>query len=127
MLLVYVILWRVRARLRAHPPDVAFAALAVVLVADLLGKVLSPQFLIWVLPLVALVLVSEETGRRVVGALCLAAVALTQVEFPRYYHALVRLEAAPIVIIAMRNGLLLAAAILAGVDLLRGVAPRPAG
>ena len=89
----------------------AFAAPAVVLVAVSLGKVLSLQFLIWVLPPVALVLVSEGTGRRVVGALCLAAVALTQVEFPHHYHALVRLETAPIVIVAMRNGLLLAAAV----------------
>ena len=126
VLLVYVILWRVRARLRAHPPDVAFAALAVVLVAVSLGKVLSPQFLIWVCRW------SRRPGERRDraarrGRACLAAVALTQVEFPRYYHALVRLEAAPIVIVAMRNGLLLAAAILAVVILLKGVAARPAG
>lgn len=114
MTAVYCCLWRLRTRLRERPAEVAFAALTVVLVGVSLGKVLSPQFLVWVLPLVALVLVSEERGQRLVGVLCLAAVVLTQIEFPRYYLALVDLQPGAIVLVAARNALL-ASATLVGV------------
>ena len=57
-----------------------------------LGKVLSPQFLIWLVPLVALV-----GARRgvVAGALLVCALLLTQAYFPRRYYSLGELSAVP--------------------------------
>jgi hypothetical protein len=42
--------------------------------------VLSPQFLVWTLPLVVLFVVGEGRGQRLTGGLVLATIALTQVE-----------------------------------------------
>ncbi|NLT93390.1 MAG: DUF2029 domain-containing protein, partial [Actinobacteria bacterium] len=52
---VYVLVWRRRASLRAAPERVPVAALACVLAFTVANKVLSPQFLCWTFPLVALV------------------------------------------------------------------------
>jgi uncharacterized membrane protein len=67
-------------RLVAHA-----AAAAAVLLA--FGKVFSPQFLVWLVPLVPLV-----RGRRGLGAgaLLAASLVLTQAWFPRHYWALAR-------------------------------------
>ena len=51
---VYVLVWRRRSVLRDCPAVVPVAALAVLLVAICASKVLSPQFLIWTFPVVAL-------------------------------------------------------------------------
>ena len=56
---VYVLIWRRRALLRAAPQYVPLAALACVLAFTVSNKVLSPQFLCWTFPLVALVVVGE--------------------------------------------------------------------
>jgi hypothetical protein len=49
----------------------------------------------------------------------LVAVALTQVEFPAYYHELQRLENVPIVVIAVRNTLIATAFVASVVTLWR--------
>ena len=101
---VYGLLWTRRDRLRADPPLVAAAALAVFLAALATGKVLSPQFLLWLLPCVALVLPRWP----LLGAAGLGLLALTQVEFPALYWRLVALEPLPVAVVVLRNALLLA-------------------
>ncbi len=74
-------LWVAFARGSADPQRLARYAAAVVVAFVALGKVLSPQFLIWLVPLVAV------AGRRAAWALLAAALVLTQLWFPfRYWR-----------------------------------------
>ena len=116
---VYVLVWRRRALLRAAPQYVPLAALACVLVFTACNKVLSPQFLVWTFPLLALVLAGEGRGQRVCGLLTLAAVALTQVEFPALYWNVVALQPAPVAVVVARNAVLVVAAVATVVTLWR--------
>lgn len=82
------------------------AAFAAVLAFAALGKVLSPQFMVWLVPFAALAWV---WGERLLAALCAGAILLTQVEFPARYADLVAQDGLPIVLVGARNLLLLAA------------------
>jgi len=115
----YVLLWRRRERLRADPALVPPAALAILLAALAAGKVLSPQYLLWLLPCVALVLPRSP----LLGAAGLGLLALTQLEFPALYWRLVALEPLPVAIVVLRNALLLATLALALLHLARAPAP----
>ncbi len=65
------------------------------------NKVLSPQYLIWLLPFVSLL----SSGPRV---LMIAAAALTAVEFPLLYGGLQGLGVGPVLVVNLRNALLVA-------------------
>jgi hypothetical protein len=115
----YLLLWRRRKELRASPADVPAAALALVLLFVCTSKVLSPQFLIWSLPLVALVIATGTSRIRMAGGLLACAVLLTQMIFPSRYWDLVAMHTAPVVMVAIRNLLLLSTGVLLAVALLR--------
>jgi len=83
------------------------------------GKVLSPQYLVWLLPAVALAL----PGWRLLGALVLGVLLLTHLEFPGRYWAFVALRPAPVALVVARNLLLVAAFALSLVHLWRLPAP----
>jgi hypothetical protein len=99
-------IWAAAARGPATPERLVrfSAASAVAFVA--LGKVLSPQFLIWLIPLVPLV-----RGRRGLAASALLGLALllTQLWFPiRYWDLALRFEAFPSWLVLARDLVLLA-------------------
>jgi hypothetical protein len=104
---------------RARPPADArllVAAVAATTAALLVGgKVLSPQFLVWLLPSAFLV-----AGRRGWGALgaAVAAMVVTQVYFPSRYWDLVALDHGVIGLLVLRDALLVVLLVLAW--------PRPA-
>jgi hypothetical protein len=89
--------------------DLVISAAASVLAFVALGKVFSPQYVIWLAPFAALL---WARGQRAAGALVAAGVALTQVEFPRHYLDLVRGETWVVLVIALRNAVLVAALVL---------------
>jgi hypothetical protein len=87
------------------------------------GKVLSPQFLIWLIPVVPLV-----RGRRGLGAGALLAVALalTQIWFPfRYYRLSLDFEAGLSWVLLARDLTLVALVAVLVVSLRRTTATRP--
>jgi hypothetical protein len=97
------------------------AVLAALLAFVALGKVLSPQYLIWLLPLAAL---SWVRGDRAVAVLIAGAAAITQVYFPGRYFDLVGGDDGVAVLVALRNVLLLLALALALRALTRGEGSR---
>jgi uncharacterized membrane protein len=98
-------IWLVAVRGAATPEGLVRYAAASVVAFVTFGKVLSPQFLIWLLPLVPLV-----RGRRGLAASGLLGLALllTQVWFPIRYWDLVRFEAFPSWVLLARDLVLLA-------------------
>jgi hypothetical protein len=106
---VYLFAWLRREHLRAAPADIALVVLAIVLAIVTFGKVLSPQFFIWILPAWALV-ACRDAWIGVLGGLALA---LTQAEFPALYWNLLDMQPLPLAIVVARNTLLLAAFVVA--------------
>ncbi len=102
--------WRARRTPEAWL-DVAATALLLVTVT---GKVLSPQYVVWLLALLAAALCRRGSPLLVPGVLVAASGVLTQAVFPATYDALVRHgDVLPVVLLALRNLLLVVAAIFA--------------
>jgi hypothetical protein len=100
---VYLVAWARRERLRAAPADQALVVLALLLALMTFGKVLSPQYFIWILPAWALVACRD----RWVGVLGGLTLALTQAYFPASFLNLLNMEPAALAIVVARNTLLL--------------------
>ncbi|HXV56927.1 MAG TPA: glycosyltransferase 87 family protein [Gaiellaceae bacterium] len=96
--------WALAARGPLGPARLAAASAASVAAFVAFGKVLSPQFLVWIVPLAALV---AGRGERTVLALAGAALVATQLWFPTRYWDVVALEPAGWLVL-VRNVLLLA-------------------
>ena len=99
----YVVIVRRRALLRAAPHLAPLAVLAVILTIMAFGKVLSPQYVIWMLPVVALVGAQD----RLLAVLTLVALLPHPVEFPDRYADLLAFDMLTVLIVAARNVLLL--------------------
>jgi hypothetical protein len=103
--------------LAARWPDARHMVLcgfAALLAFVTLGKVFSPQYVIWLAPFAALAWV---WGQRAIALLATAAIVLTHVEFPSRYFDLINAQTEVVVIVAARNVLLLVALVLLAVRL----------
>ena len=92
------------------------AGLASAAVLASLGKVLSPQFMLWLVPLAAL---AWAWRMNALAAVTAAAIATTLVWFPNRYFDLVDRETLPLAAVAARNLLLLGMLVLVGRELRR--------
>ncbi|MER5743658.1 glycosyltransferase 87 family protein [Streptomyces sp. NPDC002225] len=121
----WLVLWRLRARdfSVSTPADAAFAA---VLLFTTTSRVISPQYLLWLVGLAAVCLVFRG-GRMVLPAvLVLVATGITQWEFPFGFVHVVSSDATGVTLMFLRNGLLVAATLTACRRLWRQTVPRPA-
>ncbi|MFF3889436.1 glycosyltransferase 87 family protein [Streptomyces sp. NPDC001914] len=120
-----VLLWRVRARrwTTATPYD---AALTAVLLFTVTSRVISPQYMVWLLGLCAVCLTARHTTQRPVAVLILAATAVSSVVYPGMYGDVVRSTWTGCLLMLVRNGLLAAAAGVSFVRLWRSGLPAAA-
>ncbi|WP_445028929.1 glycosyltransferase 87 family protein [Streptomyces sp. SAS_270] len=125
-----LLLWRMRAR-RWTPATPYDAALAAVLLFTVTSRVISPQYMVWLLGLSAVCLTSRHTTQRPVAALVVAATAVSSVAYPVLYGEVMACTWTGCLLMFVRNGLLASAAVLAFARLWRsGRAPaagRPDG
>ncbi|MFB9510669.1 glycosyltransferase 87 family protein [Streptomyces aurantiacus] len=104
-----LLLWRLRARhwTPATPYD---AALGAVLLFTVTSRVISPQYLVWLLGLAAVCLTSRQTTQRPVAALITAAAAVSTLAYPVLYDDVVACTWTGSLLMLARNGLLVTAA-----------------
>ena len=120
LLLAGTIAWIVALAARGPDPRrLVLCGFAALLAFVTLGKVFSPQYVIWLAPFAALAWV---WGARAVAVLATAAIVLTHVEFPSRYFDLINEQTGVILVVAARNVLLLAALVV----LLGALTPRRA-
>ncbi|MEU4982122.1 glycosyltransferase family 87 protein [Streptomyces sp. NPDC021969] len=124
----WLLLWRLRAarptapRFAAH--TAADAAFVAVLMFTVTSRVISPQYLVWLVGLGAVCRCFRASRMRVPVALVLAAAPLTLLEFPLLFADVVASTPFGITLLLARNGLLVAATLLAARALWRSTPRR---
>ena len=118
----WLLLWRLRARAfeASTPADAAFTA---VLLFTTTSRVISPQYLLWLVGLAAVCLVFRDSDMALPAGLVLLATAVTQAEFPFGFSHVVASDATGVALMAARNGLLVAATLTACRRLWRRTVP----
>ncbi|MFJ2471902.1 glycosyltransferase 87 family protein [Streptomyces sp. NPDC087659] len=108
----WLAVWRLRASefSAATPADAAFAA---VLLFTTTSRVISPQYMVWLLGLAAVCLAFRSSRMGLPALLVLVATGLTFLEFPVWFDKVVASDPLGIAVLAARNGLLVTATVLA--------------
>jgi hypothetical protein len=114
----FLLLWRLRNRVWTAA-TVADAALTAVLLFTVTSRVLSPQYVIWLMGAAAVCLTVPASRMRPAAWLLAAAAPLTFLEFPLFFGELVRRSVLGTSLISARDLVLLAAAVVACVRLWR--------
>ncbi|MFJ9736140.1 glycosyltransferase 87 family protein [Streptomyces sp. NPDC101171] len=120
--LCWLLLWRLRA-VRFEPHTLADAAFTAVLLLTVTSRVLSPQYLVWLIGLAAVCgcFPASRTGRP--AALVLAAALVTLLEFPVGFVHVIQSDAYGVALLLLRNALLVTAALSAARTLWRSTVP----
>ncbi|MEZ5125350.1 MAG: glycosyltransferase family 87 protein [Thermoleophilia bacterium] len=100
---IYALVWQRRRSITDSPEDQILVVLAITLALMTFSKVLSPQYMIWLLPTWTLVAARD----RLLGILGALVLLLTQVEFPSLYGRLLGMRPETLAIVSTRNILLL--------------------
>ncbi|MER7373341.1 glycosyltransferase family 87 protein [Streptomyces lanatus] len=121
----WLLLWRLRAR-RFEAHTLADAAFVGVLMFVTTSRVISPQYLVWLIGLAAVCLCFRDSRMRLPVALVLGASFVTVLEFPVWFAHVVASDTLGVTLLSLRNTLLVLATILAARTLWRSTVPRPA-
>nr|WP_261339464.1 glycosyltransferase family 87 protein [Streptomyces cavourensis] len=118
----WLLVWRLRARtFAAHTP--AQAAFTAVLLFTTTSRVISPQYVVWLVGLAAVCLAFRNGGMVRPAVLVLVAAGATVLEFPVYFAEVVASDAWGVALLSLRNGLLVAASVIAARRLWRETVP----
>ncbi|ARP69834.1 DUF2029 domain-containing protein [Streptomyces pluripotens] len=118
----WLLLWRLRAT-RFTSYTLADAALTAVLLFTVTSRVISPQYLVWLIGLAAVCL-SHRASRMAAPALMVVLASfVTVLEFPLGFSHVVLSDGYGITLLVVRNGLLVAAALTAARRLWRSTIP----
>ncbi|MFF3977300.1 glycosyltransferase 87 family protein [Streptomyces sp. NPDC055808] len=109
----WLLLWRLRARGPLRPSTLADAAFTAVLLFTTTSRVISPQYLLWLVGLAAVCLAFRRSPMTRPAHLVLAATAVTFLEFPIWFSHVVSGDWLGLLLLTVRNGLLVAASLLA--------------
>ncbi|WP_420710032.1 glycosyltransferase 87 family protein [Streptomyces sp. NRRL S-340] len=125
----WLLWWRLRSRRTARhqvpspaPHTVADAAFTAVLLFTVTSRVISPQYLVWLVGLGAVCGTFARSRMRLPVGLVLAAAFVTVLEFPVYFGNVVASDLLGVTLLFLRNGLLVAAAVSAARGLWRPAA-----
>ncbi|WP_030228152.1 glycosyltransferase family 87 protein [Streptomyces sp. NRRL WC-3626] len=109
----WLVWWRVRAG-RLSACGVADAAFVAVLLFTATSRVISPQYMVWLVGLAGVCLCFRGSRMGVPVVLVLGASLVTVLEFPVWFGHVVASDALGVALLVSRNGLLVAAAVVAG-------------
>lgn len=118
----WLVYWRLRARVFGEH-TVADAALTAVLLFTTTSRVLSPQYLVWLVGLAAVCLTLRSTRMERPARLVLLAAPLTLLEFPVWFSGVVHGDWPGVTALFLRNALLVAATLTACRALWRDTVP----
>lgn len=114
----WLMLWRLMAA-RFLPHTLADAAFVAVLMFTVTSRVISPQYIVWLIGLAAVCSCFRASRMRRPVALVLAAAFVTVLEFPVWFAHVVNSDALGVTLLLLRNGLLVAATLIAARELWR--------
>ncbi|MGQ4384141.1 glycosyltransferase 87 family protein [Streptomyces sp. SAS_270] len=121
----WLLLWRLSAR-HFLPHTLADAAFVAVLMFTATSRVISPQYLVWLVGLAAVSLCFRGSRMALPAGLVMAACLVTVLEFPVWFDHVVLSDGLGLTLLFARNGLLVLAALLAARELWRGTVSQPA-
>jgi len=107
----WLLLWRLRAK-RWQAATMYDAALCALLIFTLTSRVISPQYLIWLVGLAAVCMTVRGSSQRPVVVMVLATTVLTTVEFPILFNQVNHSQFWGVLVLTARNLLLLVATVV---------------
>ncbi|MEU7644065.1 glycosyltransferase family 87 protein [Streptomyces huasconensis] len=110
--LSWLVAWRLYARAWSAS-TLADAAFVAVLLFTVTSRVISPQYMVWLVGVAAVCLVFRTSRMELPVGLLLVATFVTFLEFPVWFSHVVASDPLGVTLLLVRNGLLVAAALLA--------------
>ncbi|WP_407555831.1 glycosyltransferase 87 family protein [Streptomyces sp. Pv4-95] len=110
--LAWLLLWRLRAR-EFTASTLADAAFTATLLFTTTSRVISPQYLLWLVGLAAVCMTARASRQALPAGLVVLATGVTLLEFPVWFGHVVASDWQGVGVLALRNALLVAASLLA--------------